>query len=255
MTVQEYCTIYALVDPRTEEVRYVGKTYKGIENRKNQHVSHAIHGRVGHKYAWIRILIGLELEPLVVALEEKVSIKDTKNREKYWVSYGRKNGWPLTNMTAGGEGVAVVSNDTGKNISNALKGRSFSESHKAALREARKKQAPMSQETKDKIAAANRGKPMHPNVRKVLPKYWLGKTHSEEHRKKVAAAKTGTTLSKEARNKIKEKALGRKISDATKEKIKAAQKGKKVSQITKNKMSEAAKLVWQARRAKKEKEV
>jgi hypothetical protein len=254
MTSEKYCTIYALVDPRTEEVRYVGKTYKGIENRKNQHVTHARYGYVGHKYAWIRILIDLGLEPLVIALEENVSIEDTKDREQHWVSYARKNGWPLTNMTSGGEGAPKISSDTAKNISNALKGRSFSDSHKAALKEARAKYPPMSQETKDKISAANRGKPMHPNVQKVFPKYWVGKKHSEEHKKKVAASKTGLTLNKETRNKIRDKALGRKMNAVTKQKIGAAQKGKKVSQSTKDKMSEAAKLVWEARRIKKEKE-
>jgi hypothetical protein len=254
MTSEKYCTIYALVDPRTEEVRYIGKTYKGIETRKNQHVSHAKQGHVGHKHAWIRILLELDLKPIVVALEENVLIEDTKEREQYWVSYARSNNWPLTNMTAGGEGAPKVSADTAKNISIALKGRPFSESHKKALKEARVKYPPMSQETRDKIAASNRGKPMHPNVKKVFPKYWVGRNHSEEHKKKVALAKTGLTLSEEVRDKIRKKALGRKMDDATKQKIGAAQKGKQVSQSTKNKMSEAAKLVWKARQEKKEKE-
>ena len=44
------------------------------------------------------------------------------------------------------------------------------------------------------------------------------------------------------------------MNDATKQKIGAAQRGKQVSQSTKDRMSEAAKLVWKARREKKEKE-
>jgi hypothetical protein len=254
MSNEKYCVIYALVDPRTEEVRYIGKTYKGIKNRKNQHVAHAKYGHVGHKHAWIRILIELGLEPLVVALEENVLVDNAKEREQYWVSYAKSNGWPLTNMTSGGEGAPRVSKDTAKNISIALKGRPFSDSHKAALKAARAKYPPMSQETKDKIAAANRGKPMHPNVKKVFPKYWVGKKHSAEHRDKVATAKTGLTLSDQTKDKIRQKALGRKIDEATKQKIGAAQKGKKVNQSTKDKMSEAAKLVWAARRNRKEKE-
>ena len=58
-------------------------------------------------------------------------------REKYWIAHGRLNGWPLENITDGGEeGVpngfthTAVTRDK---ISAIMKGRSPSISHRAAL--------------------------------------------------------------------------------------------------------------------------
>jgi hypothetical protein len=79
-------------------------------------------------------------------------------------------------------------------------------------------------------------------------KFWLGKTHTDDAKKKVSEAQKGNKhglghkKSKEARKKISdsmlgnEKFLGKTHSDSAKEKIRAANINKVVSEETKNKI-------------------
>lgn len=88
--------IYALCDPNTSEVRYVGKTVLPIERRLLNHLWEAEH-KTTHKANWIRS-IG---RPNVVLLEEVVG-DDWQSRERYWIQQFDN----LTNASEGGEGPA-----------------------------------------------------------------------------------------------------------------------------------------------------
>lgn len=103
--------IYGLVDPRTDKVRYVGKSYN-IKRRCTDHVYEAAHPEFSeypesHKNRWIRQLISLDIKPIVKLLEE-TTYGESDRREQYWVKfYGRKN---LTNQNDGGSKLEYFQN-------------------------------------------------------------------------------------------------------------------------------------------------
>jgi hypothetical protein len=94
--------IYGLLDPRTKELRYVGKTEGTLKKRLREHLSRARHGsRRGHVYAWLR---AIDLNPLTEILEENLSGGDLDDAEKFWISSALSSGAKLVNHTFGGEG-------------------------------------------------------------------------------------------------------------------------------------------------------
>ncbi len=90
------------------------------------------------------------------------------------------------------------------------------------------------------------------HTRRHMSQYWAGKSHSEEHKRKVAESKTGLRHSEETKKKISEAAKKRPPASAeTRSKISKANKGKVVSAETRVRMSEAATKRHATRRAKK----
>ena len=93
--------IYALCDPDTQEVRYVGKT-KSIQERYKAHLTSQSSANTHRKY-WIRSLRKQGKKPLIKVLEE-VDASIWKERERWWIAEMRQQGARLTNLTDGGEG-------------------------------------------------------------------------------------------------------------------------------------------------------
>jgi hypothetical protein len=89
--------IYTYADPRTGEIRYVGKTERDLESRIREHQCRARSGRT-HLYCWTR---SLEAKPLVEVLEET---QNTTSAEVYWIAQLKAWGFNLVNHTDGGEG-------------------------------------------------------------------------------------------------------------------------------------------------------
>lgn len=88
--------IYALADPNTNQVRYVGKSINATR-RLADHMRTARNGGKTHRDCWIR---SLNCRPNLIVLEE-VTEENWQDREKFWIaSYPN-----LTNHTAGGEGI------------------------------------------------------------------------------------------------------------------------------------------------------
>lgn len=98
------CAVYALIDPRTQEVRYVGKTTQEPARRLQLHLARARGGYRAHVCSWIKELLRLGMFPGLTVLETVQG--DGSNEERAWITYGRKRGWRLTNHTDGGEGSA-----------------------------------------------------------------------------------------------------------------------------------------------------
>ena len=94
--------IYALLDPRTREIRYVGFTSRTLEERLSNHVSDCFHSKT-HCANWIKSLLKDNLRPDVCILEV-VTRENWQQQERYWILYGREHSWRLTNHTDGGEG-------------------------------------------------------------------------------------------------------------------------------------------------------
>lgn len=90
--------IYALVDPDTHEIRYIGQTAYP-KRRFSYHTRLSCNQGSTHRQTWLRSLIGAGKQPVMVILEET----DTSDqREMYWIDQGRKAGLRLTNTADGG---------------------------------------------------------------------------------------------------------------------------------------------------------
>lgn len=97
-------SIYALKDPITDKIRYVGQTRGSIENRLKLHWRdrNQEKNKNNHKANWIRKLYNdHNLKPIVILLEFLNETNDDiiNKREKYWIEYYRKLGFDLTNTS------------------------------------------------------------------------------------------------------------------------------------------------------------
>lgn len=93
--------IYKLIDPETEEVRYIGKT-NNPRTRLNNHICHSKKNRgKRHVVNWICSLLNKGLKPKLQVIEE-CKINDWKERETFWISHFKQNS-DITNHGKGGE--------------------------------------------------------------------------------------------------------------------------------------------------------
>lgn len=80
-------SIYGLVDPRTDEICYVGKTIQPLSMRLQQHVWN---GRTGHTThdtgRWIKEVCDAGMKPRIVLLEE-VAPERWRDAERRWTAY------------------------------------------------------------------------------------------------------------------------------------------------------------------------
>lgn len=93
--------IYILIDPRTNQVRYVGKT----DNLRKRYNHHLIYNGKSHKTSWIKNLKSDNQKPIMEVVDE-VLLVDWKFWERYWISQFKTWGFDLVNNTDGGEGFA-----------------------------------------------------------------------------------------------------------------------------------------------------
>ena len=98
--------IYVLIDPRTSEVRYVGKA-NNVTQRYLSHLNRARDHQT-HKRNWINELRKLKLKPILCVIDV-VLIDEWVYWEEYWISQMKAWGFKLTNYTNGGDG-ATFSN-------------------------------------------------------------------------------------------------------------------------------------------------
>lgn len=90
--------IYGMIDPRTQELRYVGRTTKTLEKRLKDHLRDARDLRDNApRFPWIRELLALVLQPEIFLLEE-VPISEMQECEGYWIGYFRYIGANLLNV-------------------------------------------------------------------------------------------------------------------------------------------------------------
>lgn len=103
-----YTNIYILIDPITNEIRYVGKANNVKERFKNH--KNRCRDTNTYKRHWIN---KLRLKGLYPELEviDIVPISEWHYWEKFWISYFKSIGCRLTNTTSGGDG-SVCGNKT-----------------------------------------------------------------------------------------------------------------------------------------------
>lgn len=100
--------IYGLVDPRTGEIRYVGKT-NNLKLRYNGH--NKTKWIRDKKTSWVVGLKQLGLNFKMIVLEE-TDTDGWSSAERWWVEHLRSNGYNLTNLNNGGYGKGSMGDST-----------------------------------------------------------------------------------------------------------------------------------------------
>lgn len=208
-TIKDTWTIYALVDPETDQIRYVGFTSCRPGKRLNQHCCTKRDPNT-HKSNWIKSLLSRGLRPVIRTLETGVG--DWAACEKKWITQLRAEGHPLTNLSDGGEGTVgcqfseerkrkisiahrgrIISQEQREKISKALMGRKRDpEVHARII--AKMKGRKVSEETRRKISIANKGKIRTPEViaRQIAGRQWYRPTRATVE-KRIATQKANGT--------------------------------------------------------------
>ncbi len=116
--------IYALKNPTTNEIVYIGKT-KNVERRMKDH--HRIEKRIRCKLDKWKVQMGkLGLKPDMEILLE-CDEKDVNEKEKYFIKLYTENGCNLLNMTEGGDGLQNPSDEVRRKIGEKSRGRIVSD--------------------------------------------------------------------------------------------------------------------------------
>lgn len=131
--------IYALCEPGTRTVRYIGKA-NDAKQRLRQHI-HESRGYLGgrtHRDRWILSVLDRGLRPEVLILLE-TSISEWRQDEQRFIAGARMLGMPLVNATDGGDGVEglVHSPQTRLLLSIRGRGRKASEETRRRMSEAK----------------------------------------------------------------------------------------------------------------------
>lgn len=95
--------IYKLLDPFSNEVRYVGKT-TNLKRRLNAHINRSKNNTY-HSARWIQSVLKQNGKPIIEVVEICTN-ESWEEREKYWISYYSQQ-YDLTNILDGGEGGAT----------------------------------------------------------------------------------------------------------------------------------------------------
>lgn len=194
------CSVYGLVDPRDGVVRYVGKTAKddGGRTRLTGHLSRVRLGRITtHRDAWIKSLLDADLSPAVKVLEAgEWTALQLDDRERWWIAHFAGQLPTLTNHTVGGDGGSHDSVTRGK-IGAKARGRKMPDGFGAAVT-ARMLGHWVSDETRLKISEANKQHyAAHPERAQATSDRCRGVPKSEETKLKLSAKIKGRPLSAE----------------------------------------------------------
>jgi hypothetical protein len=223
--------IYWLVDVRPETLAvhssgkpfYCGKTVESVTKRIG-----------GHRTA-ARQFPGRPISVRLNACERHVRIdvvesvppgSNWRERERFWIATLRFFHPDCVNVSSGGDGVP--------GLIHSKEARARMSAWQTGL-----KRGPLSDETRAKIGAANKGRPVSDDTRSK--RSFLAKNRTAEHRAKISAANTGRKLSAEHRAKLSAVRKGKPRSPEWRAKISAAHIGKTHSAESRQKMSLAAK--------------
>lgn len=158
--------IYALIDPRDGQTRYIGKTVRTAHRRLRRHVARCYLDEAHtHKNRWLRHLLALGLEPSIKVLESCGSEAQLSAAEIRHIAEHRAAGVRLTNATAGGDGTSGwkhTAASLGK-LRLALIGKPKSEAHRLKVIAAVTGRT-ASAATRAKLSALRKGKNLTPRT-------------------------------------------------------------------------------------------
>lgn len=147
--------IYALCDPETNLIRYIGKSIRPRERLQN-HINEPKSNC--HRSHWIQSLKSRGLRPWLTILEEIDGEWPWQESERFWISYGRHHGWPLTNNTDGGDGVVNLPPEIRAKMRLTWLGRKHTPETRIKLCAAMRRRKPRSTESLEKSRQAMLGR-------------------------------------------------------------------------------------------------
>lgn len=110
-------TIYGLVDPRDNMIRYVGKTNQELIKRYRAHISDKTRSK---KTSWIKRLKSIGLLPKCMIIDR---VNNWEEAEKYYIHLFKSAGYNLTNLTEGGKHTIKITAKIKKKMSKTRKGK------------------------------------------------------------------------------------------------------------------------------------
>lgn len=219
--------IYKFHNKITDKV-YIGQTVRTLNERISEHLYEALNNKDNNYFHNALNKYGIENFDICVlhtvdapdkqSLINKLNILEIQeicNYNSFQEGY---------NANTGGCNY-IVSGDTKLKISNACKGRVFSEEHRKNLSQSLKGccKGERSKEYRDKISRSHKNRTYEylrtPEVRKKASKKIRGQKRSEETKMKMSQAQKGRKVSEETKNKLRDINLGHKHSQETKEKL------------------------------------
>ena len=197
-------SVYALRDPNTGCVRYVGWSIDPMARLK-RHLKEARLGKT-HKCRWLASLG--DSWPILQILES--GFGDPGPAEIRWIAEMKSRGFDLTNATGGGDGVIEASPELRRLRSMINKGRKPSE------------------ETRRKLAEASRNRPVKDSTRAKMVAIAKARFSSDEERRKLSASLKGHKRSGEFRKMRREIQTGKWASRETRRRMALAQYRRRV---------------------------
>lgn len=194
---ESFWSIYALIDPRDGEVRYVGISLDASKRLK----AHLKDGRATAKTAWLKDLKSSGEAPRIKILDIAGSKEEGVGKERFWIQYYRdRNGNLLTNSDPGGAGV-------------------FSEKARKRIGE-RTRDAILTRTTTEKEQRKERARESMKSVWNSLPREaraaWVAHIGCgiREQRSTHKKARQASPLNKKRSNLLKAKQAARELSSA-----------------------------------------
>lgn len=95
--------IYGLIDPITNELRYIGRSSSGLQRPRCHFTPCILKKEKNHCHNWIKSLINKNLKPEIIIIETFDNSNNLNEAEIYWIAYFKFLGCNLTNLTDGGQ--------------------------------------------------------------------------------------------------------------------------------------------------------
>lgn len=129
--------IYGLSDPRTHEIRYVGKSSSGLKRPREHKFPSVLRDSPNtHRSRWIKLLLSIGLTYDIVIIEELPGPDGLYAAEQFHIKRLRSEGFRLTNHTDGGPGLSgwKMPQSQKDKLSSDRKGKPFPEEVREKLR-------------------------------------------------------------------------------------------------------------------------
>lgn len=226
--------IYGLVDPRSNELRYIGKTID-LGQRYRDHLKDKT---TGHRGNWLRSLKRAGVKPVMVEIEQT----DQENwaaAERFYIAFFRHAGCNLINSTDGGDDGWSHLPEVRKKISEnsgsrrpEVKAKISAHNHMRLSAESRAHHSQKMKEfyrnnpdaRKQKAEALAGIRPPR-KPRQLSLGLRVGHPHTEESRRKIREAQQRRFTDPVERIKQSQRSSGRKMSAETRSKLSRSRKG------------------------------
>ena len=143
--------IYALVDPHSNQIRYIGITKRSVFRRLSEHLCHSKRDSF-YAATWLRSLKKKGLKPKINILADNVPRELLSIMEQFYINFFSVYGCNLTNTTDGGEKGFTRNHteESKRKISKALMGNKYTLGYKQSEETIRKRSATIREMCKDR---------------------------------------------------------------------------------------------------------